>query len=830
MMKIIKILSSFVICWVWVAPLAHSEEAEFNETFLHTFPGQTPINTEQFRYGNPIAKGDYFADVYVNNEFRGQSLLSFVEKQQEPIRGLCWSHKLLELLEIKAEAILQQPSSSQCISAVDATSQITFRFDVSTHRLDVSIPQALMILQPQGYIPRSRWQYGVPASFLKYQFNGYHYDTNHHKSSNHNQQFLGLQLGANLGSWSLRQQGSIFWNNGKQGNYQHIEALIQRDIDSINGRLKIGDFSTQSTLLENISLRGLSISSDSRMLPNSQTGYAPEVRGFAKSNARVRILQNNNIIYESTVTAGPFVISDLYAFSSTSGDLEVEVLESDGSKQVSIIPFSSTTNMLRPRQLRYDVSMGYYRSQNNTDNSPLLHTSLYYGLNNYLTLQAGTITNKDYSSNTLGGILGGKFGAISTDINIVHAKDNNSKESNTYSKLHIGYSKYFINSKTHLNTDFHHFFSKKNVDLHKALMPVYEKSELSIFKNNTLRNQYRISISQDLSKNMGGIYLSGIMNDYWDDKNYYNYQIGYNNSYKQMQYRLGLSKSYNTSKNKYDNAFYLNLSIPFYSNEKKRNLISTSATYNHSSQGEYSQISLNQTFGDLNQYNYIINLNKQKNHHVGLAGSINALLPMIKLGATVTKQDNNKQFSYTASGAIVAHQYGITLNNDLSDTFAIIHAKNASGTPILNGNGSKIDRWGNGIVSYLSPYQINHVSLDALKLPDNVDINATGREVIPRANTTNLVKFQTQTGKLVLFDIQLKNNYLPPLTTEARDEYDNIVGYTTQDGRLLTRLNISKGKIRLYWGDSKEDNKCEFNYELNVNDKKDLLIYPVKCL
>ncbi len=42
-------------------------------------------------------------------------------------------------------------------------------------------------------------------------------------------------------------------------------------------------------------------------------------------------------------------------------------------------------------------------------------------------------------------------------------------------------------------------------------------------------------------------------------------------------------------------------------------------------------------------------------------------------------QDNlhNNQLSFGASGAIVAHPRGITLTNDLSDTFAIIHAKGA---------------------------------------------------------------------------------------------------------------------------------------------------------
>ena len=41
--------------------------------------------------------------------------------------------------------------------------------------------------------------------------------------------------------------------------------------------------------------------------------YAPVVRGVAKSNARVTVLQGKSTLYETTVAPGPFAINDLYA-------------------------------------------------------------------------------------------------------------------------------------------------------------------------------------------------------------------------------------------------------------------------------------------------------------------------------------------------------------------------------------------------------------------------------------------------------------------------------------------------------------------------------------
>lgn len=86
------------------------------------------------------------------------------------------------------------------------------------------------------------------------------------------------------------------------------------------------------------------------MLPNSQRGFAPTVRGIANSSAIVTIRQNGYVIYQSNVPAGAFEINDLYP-SSNSGDLEVTIEESDGTQRRFIQPYSSLPMMQRPGHL-----------------------------------------------------------------------------------------------------------------------------------------------------------------------------------------------------------------------------------------------------------------------------------------------------------------------------------------------------------------------------------------------------------------------------------------------------------------------------------------------
>lgn len=169
----------------------------------------------------------------------------------------------------------------------------------------------------------------------------------------------------------------------------------------------------------------------------------------------------------------------------------------------------------------------------------------------------------------------------------------------------------------------------------------------------------------------------------------------------------------------------------------------------------------------------------------------------------------------------MAHKHGVTLANNLSDTFAIVRAKGAKGTPIIGGNGNKIDRFGNGVVSYLSPYQINRVAIDANHLPDDVEIEATAKELIPRANTTHFVEFATQVGRLVLFDVD--NVSLPPLA-QAYDADGNVIGQVVQDGRVLVRVANNAGQVKLAWSDG----KCVIDYDIK-DDSNELIIYQGQC-
>ena len=161
---------------------------------------------------------------------------------------------------------------------------------------------------------------------------------------------------------------------------------LQRDVKSLKSLLRMGDTFTTGDVFDSVQFRGIQLMSDDEMLPDSQRGFAPTIRGMAHSNAKVTISQHGYVIYETFVSPGAFAINDLYP-TAQSGDLEVQVKESDGSVRTFTQPFSAVPFMLREGRVKYNLSAGRFRSAQRQGQSPtFLQGTLFYGLPAEFTL------------------------------------------------------------------------------------------------------------------------------------------------------------------------------------------------------------------------------------------------------------------------------------------------------------------------------------------------------------------------------------------------------------------------------------------------------------
>ncbi len=833
----LSLFLAYIYLIFWAVPYdvyaSQSDEAEFDSSFLQHAQGRPIIDVRRFSYNNPIPAGQYYSDIYLNGEKKGQTNLYFSDTSKSGSATLCATPEFISTLDLTADILKEYENKKitkdNCIAINQIIPLAKTHFKLSTLRLDVEIPQALIAQRPRGYISPNQWQSGVPAAFVKYDVNHYQYRSS---GTENRQTYLGFRTGFNFAGWAFRHRGNESWSNGDASGYRSIETNLQHDIPMLRGQLTLGDFTTSGQLTDSISLRGMQLASDDRMLPSSQRGYAPVVQGIANNNARVTVWQNGNIIYETTVPGGPFTINDLYP-SGYGGDLTVQVTESNGQVRSFTVPFASVAQLVRPGYARYQLAIGRYRYSNETIDDVIFQGTLQYGLFNDITLNSGLTTAPHYTAGLIGLAFNTPYGAIASDITLSDAKLTNSDTTHKGYSLHTSYNIRVPETSTNITLAAYRYSSKD----YYSLRDIMWANNTSYIDNTTIkytsyrpRNQFQLSINQNMGENNGNIYLAGTTYSYWNQlKNSNEYQIGYSNFFRQVNYQLGYSKSQNNNTGRSDERVYFNFAIPL-GDGPQTPLLSTTLNYNQNGNNS-AQTAISGTLGSNNQYSYGISANTQKNHSSGYSVNGRYRSPFAVLSSSAGNDSNhNRQFSFGASGAIVMHPYGLTLSNDLSDTFTIIHANGANGAAINNAPGNRLDYWGNGIMPYVTPYAINRISIDPSDLPLNVELSATEREVIPRANSITLVNFTTNTGTTMLFDITTNDGSFPPMASEAFNEKGQSVGYVVQGGRLFTKGLAEKGRLEIVWGTNNTE-KCTFDYKTQIKPSSYIPdIQPVTCI
>jgi outer membrane usher protein len=276
----------------------------------------------------------------------------------------------------------------------------------------LTVAQKYMRNAARGYVPPEMWQQGVNAGFVSYNANTYH--TNG-AGINSTQSYLGLNAGVNIGGWHFRHQSSVTSTSGEGTQFDDIATYVQHDVTKLKSQVTLGDANTTGDVFDSVAFRGVQIATDDRMLPESMRGYAPVVRGTAQSNARVTIRQNGQIIYETTVSPGPFEIKDLYA-TGYGGNLDVTVTEADGHTQSFTVPYASVAQSLRPGTTRFSATAGQLRNDTLETKPAFAQFTLQRGLTNTVTAYGGAVVANGYVAADIGAALNTKYGAFSADI------------------------------------------------------------------------------------------------------------------------------------------------------------------------------------------------------------------------------------------------------------------------------------------------------------------------------------------------------------------------------------------------------------------------------
>ncbi|EJO47194.1 outer membrane usher protein psac [Enterobacter sp. SST3] len=408
-----------------MAIFAHQVMADdyFNPALLDIDnPQQGKTDLSVYEKGPGQAPGKYQVTVFINNNKIDTRDVTFTLQKDDHGNSTlqpCFTVDDLKSLGIKTQKYPQLKAKGQCadLHAIPAASA-TFR--VRNQQLLLSIPQSALGQVPRGYIDPKEFDEGINAGLLNYSANASQSHARQPGEQDNSSQYVNLRPGLNIGAWRIRNYST--WNRSTTGNeedqkFTSVYTYAQRDIVAMKSDLTVGQSSSPSDVFDSVPYTGVELKSDNDMLPDSEKGYAPIIRGTAHSNAQVVVRQNGYIIYQNTVAPGAFEINDLYPTGS-SGDLQVTVKETDGSESHFVVPFASVPVLQREKNLRYSVTAGRYRSyDNDVEKTPFAQGSAIYGLPYGFTAYGGVQQSSHYQSQAAGvGKNMGDLGAFSIDV------------------------------------------------------------------------------------------------------------------------------------------------------------------------------------------------------------------------------------------------------------------------------------------------------------------------------------------------------------------------------------------------------------------------------
>ncbi|EMV7409217.1 TPA: fimbria/pilus outer membrane usher protein [Enterobacter soli] len=783
-------------------------------------PGMGKADLSAFESGSQ-APGKYHVDIILDDQLIETSDIDFTSgKGGEEGDRLhpCLSIEQLNKWGVKTALFPGLATQGASCVNLQAIPHASTDFQFAAQRLIISIPQAAIDLPARGYVSPALWDEGISAAMLNYSLSGANNWAKQNGSKNSDSQYANLRPGLNVGPWRLRNYTTWSRDETGQDKWDTVYTYVQRAIIPLNAQLILGDSSAPADVFDSMPFRGAQLASDDDMLPDSLKGYAPVVRGIARTNAQVVVRQNGYQIYQTYVAPGAFEITDMYP-TGGAGDLDVTVKEADGSEQHFTLPYASLPVLQREGRLKYAVTGGQYRSYNGSvDKTPFGQITGIVGLPYGLTLYSGLQESSKYQSIATGlGKNMGDFGAISADMTQAWSTPQGGKKSNGQS-WRARYSKNVVGTGTHFSIAGYRYSTSGYYGMQEILDSYGDSSALQ----DRRRNRAELTMSQTLGTDLGSLTLSAAREDYWNSgKTMASYSLGYNNYWHNISYGITWTYSKNGSAGSYDdNKRYdkdrllaFNVSIPL-----ENFLPQTWANYGVSTSknnGTTHNIGLNGVALE----NHALNWNVQQGYGsdgVGYTGNMNGDYKGTygEVTAGYSYDKNSDRLNYGLQGGILAHKEGITLSQPLGETNVLIGAPGAHGVNIRNQPGVRTDYRGYTVVSNLSVYRKNDITLAPESLPDDVELDINTRTVTPTRGAIVLADYKAKVGRRVLFNLVHNGQFVPfgaMASLKGADSSNVIVGDKGQ--AYLTGLD-SQGTVLVTWG-AESDRQCHAPYVLS---------------
>lgn len=829
------------------------DEIQFNTDVLDV-KDRGNISLEQFSHAGYLMPGDYTFGIRVNGQTLGSehNITYYPDPEDENNSLVCVPEDVAQEFGLKEKYFKQLTwwHNGECLE-LKSLEGLTANGNLSTTSLDVSIPQAYMEYTSENWDPPARWDNGIAGVIFDYNLNALAGHRRGGYSDGHYYNISGNgTTGINAGAWRLRAdwQGYLNHDTGSgdntDTNLDVSQVYAYRPIPSIKSKLIVGETYYNSDVFDSFRFVGAGLESDDSMLPPNLRGYAPEVTGVAKTNAKVTVSQKGKVLYQTQVAPGPFRIQDLN--DSISGQLDVKIEEQNGEVRSFTMNTSDIPYLTRPGTVRYKLAVGkpegyqyeHYSGETEGDYRNETYTDLHHtygapifaagesswGINSGWSLYGGFIGSQDYNALSLGvGRDLFQFGAISFDASVARAqlpyKDESGTDTKKGSSYRLSYSKDFDDYDSQITFAGYRFSTRDYMTMDEYLDSRDNDNDIDNDKQ-----LYTVTFNKQFRDWGTSVYLNYSHETYWDSPKNNNFNMSVSQEFNAFGVQ-NINASLTLFKNQYDEmddyGGYLSLSIPFEEDS------SVSYNANISNSNTSNEVSYFHTIDANNSYQLAVGAN---NGDMTGRAYFTHLGDLAEVSVNTNYQaDNSSAVGLTLRGGLTATSKGVALHrvSDMGGARMLVDTSGVADVPVKGFGGiSHSNMFGKAVIADVNSYYRSSAKIDLDKLGNNMDaINSVVQGTLTEG-AIGYRKFSVISGEKAMANLRLEDGNSPPFGATVFNADGLQTGIVNDDGSVYLSGIQPNGRMHVKW----DGQVCDISMPAKLPMEYSTLLLPCQKL
>ncbi len=777
---------------------AYAEEIQFN-TDVMDVDDKDNIDVRQFSRRGFILPGRYLMTMRVNLlDFPEQEVTFYPAGENLKESLPCLTREDVAVFGLKPQLIAKLAwwHQGECLDSTSIAG-MTVQSDLAQAVLIITLPESWLEYRAPDWDPPSRWDEGVAGVLLDYNLNMQALELQQ-QSWGYNMSGNGV-TGVNIDAWRLRAewQGGIAEGpaqyDSRQQTFDWSRYYAWRAIPGLRARMTLGEDYLNSAIFDSFRFAGASLRSDDNMLPPGLRGYAPEVTGVARTNAKVIVSQQGRVLYETQVPAGPFRIQELN--DALTGKLDVHIEEQDGSAQYFQQDAATIPYLTRPGAVRYKLAAGKPAVDSHQLADPAFAAGeLSWGMTNNWSAYGGGLMGKNYQAFSAGmGRDLSVFGAVALESTLsraVFAQDK-TLQGNAW---RLSYARRFAEMDSQFT-----FAGYRFSDRHFMTMPDYLTAVTNGVTDNRNKQLYTISFYQRLEPWHLGAWFNYSYQTRWDHTSRERFELTFSHNLNLGRWK-NISASLALFRNQYrdsqDNGGWFSLSVPWGAQ--------STLSYNSTSNNQQTEQSLSYYARRDRRNSYTLSTGSSSQGEI-FSGFYAYEGDSAQLSANARYQHHRyRAAGVSAQGGITLTPQGGALHRTTvpGGTRLLIDTDGVANVPV-QGYGSPVasNRFGKAVISEVSSYYRNSARIDLDNLSEQAE---AARSVVQATLTEGAIgyrQFSVVAGLKAMATIRLADGRYPPFGALVRNVKQQQTGMVSEGGSVWLSGIRAGEKMSVEWGE-----------------------------